>query len=147
MDILLKILLYALLLSMSWEDFQKREVANAKTLSFLLLSFLLSFSEGVPWQNSIVSMALFPFPLLFLYGYLSDYCGKEVLGFGDIKALMGFGAALSSLELWKTFYAFYLLSFSLASLFGLYLFFRFRKKEVPMLPFFSMTYCLLDACL
>lgn len=144
MDILLKILFYALLLSMSWEDIQKREVANRKTLSLILCSSLLAYLEQVPPQKMLISMAVFPFPLVFLYGYLSDYCGREVLGFGDIKALMGFGLSLSHLDLWKSFYFFYLFSFAFASLVGLYFLLRLRRKEVPMLPFFSLSYLLLD---
>lgn len=138
MEIILNLAIFLLLFWLCKEDIKTRTVSNIGNLLFLVLAFISARQQGVQFGEIFIFMALYPFPLLFLYGYLSDFLGKDILGFGDIKFLMGVGALLSTNFLWISLYYFYLLSFLIASIMGGIYFWMTKEKEIPMLPAFCL---------
>ena len=130
------------------EDIRTKEVPNLGNLFLLCCSLIYSRINGNYWDTILISISLYSFPLIFLYGYVSDFVQKEVLGFGDIKFVMSVGAIMASTyHLWISIYYFYMISFVLASMIGVYILYSKKTKELAMLPYFSLSLCILKVYL
>lgn len=140
MDIVLKTLLILLLCYLCLEDIQKKEISNLGNLLFLLLSIAYMLYSGENIERILVFLSIYILPLILMYGYLSDFLQKEVLGFGDIKFIMGIGVLMSSHSLWLSLYYFYLISFCLAAIMGVLWYGLKKEKEIPMLPAFCFGF-------
>lgn len=147
MDFLLKVGLILLVVYLNIEDIYKKEVPNFGNILFFFLSIYYMSLQGVVVSRIFLSVAVYIFPLILLYGYVSDFLEKDVLGFGDIKFIMGVGALMSSELLWISLYYFYLFSFSLSAVFGLLYIHIKQEREIPMLPAFSISFILLKVFL
>ena len=68
--------------------------------------------------------------MLLIYGYISDLLDREVLGFGDVKLVLGFGGLLFNENYSIIFqvYIFYLFTFLLATIYILFLYVYILKK-------------------
>ena len=88
-------------------------------------------------------MCVYPMPLIILY-ILEDYFKKELIGFGDIKLMMGIGGNLgykNLAEIVKFYHAVYFLAGIMVILFILYLKYKGKKAEyIPFAPFLIMGF-------
>ncbi|WP_253255455.1 prepilin peptidase [Fusobacterium necrophorum] len=132
MEKLLICCLVILMLFLSIEDIQTKEISNFGNLLLLFCSILYSKLLGNSIGNILISMSTYICPLIFLYGYLSDFLKKEILGFGDIKFVMAIGTLMTSYNLWLSMYYFYMISFLLASMVGICLLYRKRVGNVTL---------------
>jgi leader peptidase (prepilin peptidase)/N-methyltransferase len=141
----MKIIVYSIycviLIIISVIDLKKCIIPNFLTL-FLL--FLGIFYRGIYLEDiygSILGMGIIIIPLILLYGYGSDFVGKDILGFGDIKLAMGIGSIYGEMILEKIF-IFYSIAFLLAAVWGI-VYIRFKKLsnevKVPLAPFISIA--------
>lgn len=147
MEKLLICCLITLILFLCIEDIKKKEISNIGNLLLLFCSILYSKFLGNSIGKILISMSTYACPLIFLYGYLSDFLKKEILGFGDIKFVMSIGILMTSYNLWLSMYYFYMISFLLASVMGIYLLYRKKERELAMLPYFSISFCVLKIVL
>lgn len=96
-------------------------------------------------ENGILGAGVYTLPLLFFYGYGSDLAQKEIMGFGDIKLMIGIGYVLGYSDFY-TIYIYYLETFVIAALFGIV--YIVKKKtvrgEIAFSPFLLFSfYCIL----
>ena len=117
MDRILIILLYILLFLVMYIDINKKYIPNILNFSISILSV---FIYGIDKANDFfIGASCYTLPILLFYGYVSDILQREVFGFGDIKLIISMGGLLYQKEiaLFLQIYIFYLLVFSLATLY------------------------------
>lgn len=130
-----------LLLAVAAIDFRKYYIPNL--LNILILAAGIFYQgycrEDLP--GALIGAGVLSLPFLILYGYVSDFMDRDVIGFGDIKLVMGIGSftGIEVLEKWELFF---LLTFISASLYGIGL--MLLKKQgmgtkIPMAPFISLS--------
>ena len=82
-------------------------------------------------------------PLIILH-ILEDYFKKELIGFGDIKLMMGIGGNMgykSLAEVVKFYHVVYFLAGITVILFLLYMKYKGKKAEyIPLAPFLIMGF-------
>lgn len=76
-------------------DYRKYEMSNRVLLFLTILSFLYNKKLDISFEEGVLGGSVYILPFLFIYGYISDFYGKECLGFGDIKLLFFFGILLT----------------------------------------------------
>ena len=117
MDKILIIFLYIALIFVMYIDINKKYIPNVLNFSILILSvFIRGISEI---ENFFIGAACYVLPILIFYGYISDILKREVFGFGDIKLIIALGGLLyhSEINIFLQIYIFYLLVFSIATLY------------------------------
>ncbi|MGL6064700.1 MAG: prepilin peptidase [Fusobacteriaceae bacterium] len=84
----------------------------------------------------MLGIGMYSLPYSILYGYGSDYYNEEVLGYGDVKLVMGIGGWIGYIGLYSI-YIFFMMSFVVASLYCIYVYFRKKEAErkIPFSPF------------
>ena len=117
MDRILIILLYILLFLVMYIDINKKYIPNILNFSILVLSIFICGIDKV--DIFFIGASFYTLPILIFYGYISDIFKKEVFGFGDIKLIIPLGGLLylGEINIFLQIYIFYLLVFSLATLY------------------------------
>ena len=92
-------------------------------------------------EGYFLGMCVYPMPLIILH-ILEDYFKKELIGFGDIKLMMGIGGNMgykSLAEVVKFYHVVYFLAGITVILFLLYMKYKGKKAEyIPFAPFLIM---------
>ena len=86
-------------------------------------------------EGYFLGMCVYPMPLIILY-ILEDYFKKELIGFGDIKLMMGIGGNMgykSLAEVVKFYHAVYFIAGITVIMFIIY--FRYGGKKAEYIPF------------
>lgn len=117
MDRILIVLLYILLFFVMYIDINKKYIPNILNFSILVISIFVCGVDKI--DSYFIGASCYTLPILIFYGYISDILKKEVFGFGDIKLIMSLGGLLyqGEINIFLQIYIFYLLIFSLASLY------------------------------
>ena len=117
MDRILIILLYILLFLVMYIDINKKYIPNILNFSILVLSIFICGIDKV--DIFFIGASYYTLPILIFYGYISDILKREVFGFGDIKLIIPLGGLLylGEINIFLQIYIFYLLVFSLATLY------------------------------
>ena len=117
MDRILIALLYILLFLVMYIDINKKYIPNVLNFSILILSVFICGIDKV--DIFFIGASCYTLPILIFYGYISDILKKEVFGFGDIKLIIALGGLLyhSEINIFLQIYIFYLLVFSIATLY------------------------------
>ena len=117
MDRILIILLYILLFLVMYIDINKKYIPNILNFSILVLSIFICEIDKI--DSFFIGTSCYTLPILIFYGYISDILKKEVFGFGDIKLIIPLGGLLylGEINIFLQIYIFYLLVFSLATLY------------------------------
>ena len=117
MDRILIILLYILLFLVMYIDINKKYIPNILNFSILVLSIFICGIDKI--DSFFIGTSCYTLPILIFYGYISDILKKEVFGFGDIKLIIPLGGLLyqGEINIFLQIYIFYLLVFSLATLY------------------------------
>lgn len=117
MDRILIILLYILLFLVMYIDINKKYIPNILNFSILIISVFIYGLNRV--DSFFIGASCYTLPILIFYGYMSDILEREVFGFGDIKLIISIGGLLyqGEINIFLQIYIFYLLVFSLASLY------------------------------
>lgn len=138
-----RVLILLFLFMIIYIDIKKLYIPNILNFSLFIVAIIYKGVDFNTVENSIIGMGVYPIPLLFLYGYLSDILGREVFGFGDIKLLMGLGYILGYTTFFDI-YIYYLISFISASIIGIiFLLRKSRGKEIPFSPFLTIGFLFL----
>lgn len=136
------VLIYILLLLIvSAVDFRKYYIPNLLNILVLAVGIVYQGYYHEDLSGSLIGAGFLTLPFLIIYGYVSDFMNRDVIGFGDIKLVMGIGSfiGIEVLEKWELFF---LLTFISASLYGIGLI-LFKKQgvgtKIPMAPFISLA--------
>lgn len=115
-------------------DYKKYEMSNKVLLFLTILSCIYNKKLDISFEEGILGGSVYILPFLFIYGYISDFYGKECLGFGDIKLLFFFGTLLTYKGLEEVIIYFnYLTIISL--LYIILILKKYRKdKMIPFAP-------------
>lgn len=88
MDRIIDFIFYTVLIFISIKDLKEKIIPDIFNLVIIFLGIVkIIFLHG-DFEKSFIGMGVFPIIFIFLYGYVSDFLKKDVIGFGDIK-LMG----------------------------------------------------------
>ena len=121
-------------------DIRKKIIPDRGFIILVIIGLLKSMINGNA-EGYFLGMCVYPMPLIILY-ILEDYFKKELIGFGDIKLMMGIGGNLgykNLAEIVKFYHAVYFLAGIMAILFILYLKYKGKKTEyIPFAPFLIM---------
>lgn len=126
-------------------DIKKLYIPNTINIIFFVMAVCYRGFDLYKIENGILGAGVYTLPLLFFYGYGSDLAQKEIMGFGDIKLMIGIGYVLGYSDFY-TIYIYYLGTFVIAALFGIV--YIVKKKtvrgEIAFSPFLLFSfYCIL----
>lgn len=115
-------------------DYKKYEMSNGVLLFLTIFSFIYNKKLGISFEEGVLGGSVYILPFLFIYGYISDFYGKECLGFGDIKLLFFFGILLTYKGLGELILYFNCLT--ITSLFYILLILKKYRKDkiIPFAP-------------
>lgn len=147
--LILNIVLISFLLFIALVDIGYKMIPNL--LNILFLAFVIYYKKEVfvNIDSIFIAISCFTMPLVFIYGYGSDFLGREIFGFGDIKLIMALGILLYRPEnpIFMQIYMFYLISFLPASIYCLmvYIFTKnrrknFKHKRIAFAPFLILSF-------
>ena len=85
-------------------DVKKLYIPNSLNIIFLIGAICYRGMDIYEVENGILGAGVYTLPLLFFYGYGSDIAKKEIIGFGDIKLMVGVGYILG----YSNFYTIYI---------------------------------------
>ena len=119
----------------------RKKIIPDRGFIILVIIGLLKGMINTNIEGYFLGMCVYPMPLIILY-ILEDYFKKELIGFGDIKLMMGIGGNLgykNLAEIVKFYHAVYFLAGIMEILFILYLKYKGKKAEyIPFAPFLIM---------
>lgn len=138
---MVRILIFITLILIIFIDIKKLFIPN--TLNLLLL-ILAIYYRGIDYnsiENGVLGMGIYCIPFIFIYGYLSDFLKKEVLGFGDIKLMLPLGYILGYSNFYQV-YVFFVLSFLVSTVVGIFIgIVRGNfSSPIPFSPFIIITF-------
>ena len=137
---ILEIIEYIALFYICIIDIRKKIIPDRGFIILVIIG-LLKGMINTNIEGYFLGMCVYPMPLIILY-ILEDYFKKELIGFGDIKLMMGIGGNLgykNLAEIVKFYHAVYFLAGIMVILFILYLKNKGKKAEyIPFAPFLIM---------
>ncbi|MGF6906632.1 leader peptidase (prepilin peptidase)/N-methyltransferase [Fusobacterium sp. PH5-44] len=135
------ILIMFLIISIIICDIKRSTIPNSLNFLFLFFSIIFKGFTSEIVEKSVLGAAIYILPIIFIYGYLSDILQKEVIGFGDIKLILGIGYILEYKSFYEI-YLYYLIAFSIAScyIFISWLIFSKKLKKIPFAPFLLISF-------
>ena len=133
----LNIFFIIFLILITLKDIKEKIIPNFFTLGIIFLGILkIIFADG-DFEKSLLGLGIYPVLFIFLYGYVSDFFKKEVIGFGDIKLMGAIGfyleySGIYNLILLHNFI--FILGFIFVT--PLIILKKYKKeKEIPFAPF------------
>ena len=144
MNIVLEIVKYCIFFRIIWIDLKKRIIPEESFVILLALGFI-SAIQNTNLEGYYLGICAYSMPMIVLY-ILEDYFRKTLIGFGDVKLMMGIGGLLEYFGIEKilNFYMIlYIFSGVIASLF---LFLKKWKKYeyIPFAPFIVASYIIFE---
>ncbi|MGL5123843.1 MAG: prepilin peptidase [Fusobacteriaceae bacterium] len=138
-ELFIKLIGIFMLLRVIITDIKHLYIPNKLIVCITILGLFYNFYFKGSLEKSILGMGMYSLPYSMLYGYGSDYFNEEILGYGDVKLVMGIGGWIGYTDL-NSVYIFFMMSFVVASLYCLYIFFRKKESErrIPFSPFISI---------
>ncbi|MCF2625646.1 prepilin peptidase [Fusobacterium perfoetens] len=125
------------LILITLKDIKEKIIPNFFTLGIIFLGILkIIFADG-DFEKSLLGLGIYPVLFIFLYGYVSDFFKKEVIGFGDIKLMGAIGFYLGYSGIYNLILLHNLI-FILGFIFvtPLIILKKYKKeKEIPFAPF------------
>ena len=120
-------------------DIKKKIIPDSGFIILVITGLLKGMAKG-NLEGYFLGMCVYPMPLIILY-ILEDYFKKELIGFGDIKLMMGIGGNMgykSLAEVVKFYHVVYFLAGITVILFLLYMKYKGKKAEyIPFAPFLA----------
>ena len=123
-------------------DIRKKIIPDRGFIILVIIGLLKSMLNANV-EGYFLGMCVYPMPLIILY-ILEDYFKKELIGFGDIKLMMGIGGNMgykSLAEVVKYYHVVYFLAGITVILFLLYMKYKGKKAEyIPFAPFLTIGF-------
>ena len=139
---ILEIMEYITFFYICMTDIKKKIIPDSGFVILVITGLLKGMVKGNV-EGYFLGMCVYPMPLIILY-ILEDYFKKELIGFGDIKLMMGIGGNLgykNLAEIVKFYHAVYFLAGITVILFLLHLKYKGKRAEyIPFAPFLIMGF-------
>ena len=144
MNIVIEIIKYCIFLEIVWIDI-KRKIIPEKSVIILLIIGLILALQSHNLEKYYLGICVYSMPMIVLY-ILEDYVNKTLIGFGDVKLMMGIGGLLKYTGM-ENVMNFYIILYSFSGIVAfLFLFLKKWKKYeyIPFAPFIVISYVIFE---
>lgn len=136
----IEVVKYCIFFRIIWVDVKKRIIPEESAVILLILG-LITAVQNDNLEKYYLGICAYSMPMIVLY-ILEDYFGKMLIGFGDVKLMMGIGGLLGYFEIEKVL-NFYMILYIFSGIIAfLFLFLKKWKKYeyIPFAPFIVISY-------
>ena len=143
-NIVLEIVKYCVFLRIIWIDLKKRIIPEESFVVLLILGLMLAIRND-NLEKYYLGICAYSMPLIVLY-ILEDYFEKTLIGFGDVKLMMGIGGILGYSGIEKVINFYMILYIFSGTIVFLCLFLKKWKKYeyIPFAPFIIISYVIFE---
>lgn len=137
---IIEVVKYCIFFRIIWVDVKKRIIPEESAVILLILG-LITAVQNDNFEKYYLGICAYSMPMIVLY-ILEDYFGKMLIGFGDVKLMMGIGGLLGYFEIEKVL-NFYMILYIFSGIIAfLFLFLKKWKKYeyIPFAPFIVISY-------
>ena len=140
----IEVVKYCIFCRIIWVDVKKRIIPEESAVILLILG-LITAVQNDNLEKYYLGICAYSMPMIVLY-ILEDYFGKMLIGFGDVKLMMGIGGLLGYFEIEKVL-NFYMILYIFSGIIAfLFLFLKKWKKYeyIPFAPFIIISYVIFE---
>ena len=137
---IIEVVKYCIFCRIIWVDVKKRIIPEESAVILIILG-LITAVQNDNFEKYYLGICAYSMPMIVLY-ILEDYFGKMLIGFGDVKLMMGIGGLLGYFEIEKVL-NFYMILYIFSGIIAfLFLFLKKWKKYeyIPFAPFIVVSY-------
>ena len=137
---IIEVVKYCIFCRIIWVDVKKRIIPEESAVILIILG-LITAVQNDNFEKYYLGICAYSMPMIVLY-ILEDYFGKMLIGFGDVKLMMGIGGLLGYFEIEKVL-NFYMILYIFSGIIAfLFLFLKKWKKYeyIPFAPFIVISY-------
>ena len=122
-------------------DIKKLVIPDTLSLLFITMIIIKKGFHYYTIERSILGMGVYILPFIFIYGYISELLKRELVGFGDIKLLLGIGYWMEYQSFYELYF-YYFVTFLVAAAYIMISFAIYRKvkREIPFAPFLLISF-------
>ena len=137
---IVEVIKYCIFFRIIWVDIKKRIIPEESVVILIILGLIAAIQNG-NLEKYYLGICAYSMPMIVLY-ILEDYFGKTLIGFGDVKLMMGIGGLLGYFGIEKIL-NFYMILYIFSGIIAfLFLFLKKWKKYeyIPFAPFIVVSY-------
>ena len=137
---IIEVVKYCIFFRIIWVDVKKRIIPEESAVILLILG-LITAVQNDNLEKYYLGICAYSMPMIVLY-ILEDYFGKMLIGFGDVKLMMGIGGLLGYFEIEKVL-NFYMILYIFSGIIAFLCLFRKKGKKyeyIPFAPFIVISY-------
>lgn len=137
---IIEVVKYCIFFRIIWVDVKKRIIPEESAVILIILG-LITAVQNDNFEKYYLGICAYSMPMIVLY-ILEDYFEKMLIGFGDVKLMMGIGGLLGYFEIEKVL-NFYMILYIFSGIIAfLFLFLKKWKKYeyIPFAPFIVVSY-------
>ena len=137
---IIEVVKYCIFFRIIWVDVKKRIIPEESAVILIILG-LITAVQNDNLEKYYLGICAYSMPMIVLY-ILEDYFEKMLIGFGDVKLMMGIGGLLGYFEIEKVL-NFYMILYIFSGIIAfLFLFLKKWKKYeyIPFAPFIVVSY-------
>ena len=141
---IIEVVKYCIFFRIIWVDVKKRIIPEESAVILIILG-LITAVQNDNLEKYYLGICAYSMPMIVLY-ILEDYFGKMLIGFGDVKLMMGIGGLLGYFEIEKVL-NFYMILYIFSGIIAfLFLFLKKWKKYeyIPFAPFIIISYVIFE---
>lgn len=137
---IIEVVKYCIFFRIIWVDVKKRIIPEESAVILIILG-LITAVQNDNLEKYYLGICAYSMPMIVLY-ILEDYFGKMLIGFGDVKLMMGIGGLLGYFEIEKVLNFYMILYIFSGIITFLFLFLKKWKKYeyIPFAPFIVISY-------
>ena len=144
MSIIIEIIKCFIFVRIVWVDIKRKIIPEKSVITLLVIGLILAL-QSHNLEKYYLGICAYSMPMIILY-ILEDYVNKTLIGFGDIKLMMGIGGLLKYTGM-ENVMNFYIILYSFSGIVAfLFLFLKKWKKYeyIPFAPFIVISYVIFE---
>lgn len=144
MNIIIEIIKCFIFVRIVWVDIKRKIIPEKSVITLLVIGLILAL-QSHNLEKYYLGICAYSMPMIILY-ILEDYVNKTLIGFGDIKLMMGIGGLLKYTGM-ENVINFYIILYSFSGIVAfLFLFLKKWKKYeyIPFAPFIVISYVIFE---
>lgn len=144
MNIIIEIIKCFIFVRIVWVDIKRKIIPEKSVITLLVIGLILAL-QSHNLEKYYLGICAYSMPMIILY-ILEDYVNKTLIGFGDIKLMMGIGGLLKYTGM-ENVMNFYIILYSFSGIVAfLFLFLKKWKKYeyIPFAPFIVISYVIFE---